>query len=104
MSRIELRLADRAVAGFLLALMVAGSLALWIAVPVAVLIALSHMTTSATDHYLGALVAVPVAMAAWGALLFWVNALYMRVSRQPLVTEDEDGPRRVHGPLGFILS
>jgi hypothetical protein len=99
-----LRPVDRAVAGFLLALMILGSLVLWIGVPAGVLYLLSRVTTSTTSHYLGGLLAVPAAMAAFGALLLWINSLYMRVSRTALVSEEKDGLRRVHGPLGMILS
>ena len=76
----RMRPIDRAVAVFLLVLMVLGSFALWIGVPAAVLYALSRVTDSTTDHYLGALVTVPLAMVACGALLFWINGLYMRVT------------------------
>jgi hypothetical protein len=100
----RLRPLDRAVAGFLLILMVLGSLALWIGVPAAVLYGLSRVTDSTTSHYLGALVTVPLAMVACGALLFWINGLYMRVTGRAAIESHEDEPPQIKGPLGLILS
>jgi hypothetical protein len=95
---------DRTVAAFLLVLMVMGSFALWIGVPAAVLYGLAHLTESKTSHYLGGLVMVPLAMVACGALLFWINGLYMRVIGRAPIESYEDEPPKVKGPLGLILS
>jgi hypothetical protein len=95
---------DRAVSLFLLVLMVLGSFALWIGVPAAVLYGLSRVTDSTTSHYLGALATVPLAMVACGALLFWINGLYMRVTGSAVIESHEDEPPRVKGPLGLILT
>jgi hypothetical protein len=99
-----IRARDRAVALFLLALMVVGSFALWIGVPAAVLYTLSRFTDSMTGHYLGALALIPLAMVACGALLFWINGLYMRVNGRQAIERHDDEPPRVRGPLGLILS
>jgi hypothetical protein len=102
--RPGLRARDRAVAAFLLVLLVVGSLVLWIGVPVATLWALAQATDSATHHFVLGLIAVPLAMAMFAPLLFWVNALYLRVTGAYRVTEDEEGPRqRLRGPLEPIF-
>jgi uncharacterized membrane protein YvlD (DUF360 family) len=95
---------DRAVAVLLLALMVIGSFGLWIGVPSIVLYALGQMTNSSSHHLVLGLIGVPLAMAIFGLFLLQLNALYMRVTRTALVREEEDGLKRVHGPLGAILS
>src|SRR5438067_3022680 len=100
----RMRAPDRAVASFLLLLMILGSFALWIGVPAAVLYGLARITESKTSHYLGALVTVPLAMVACGALLFWINGLYMRVTGRAVIESHEDEPPRVKGPLGLILT
>ncbi len=96
---------DRAVASFLLALMVVGSFCVWTVVPMGVLYGLSLVTISVSAHYLSALVAVPLAMTGAGALLAWINAHYIRITRAAAFADDGNAPpRRVHGPLGMILS
>jgi hypothetical protein len=93
---------DRLVAGFLLVLMAIGGLALWIAVPAAVLKALIPLSDSRGYHLLIGLIGVPVAMIAFGIALFWINGLYLRITGYWQV--DPDGaPRRLRGPLEQIL-
>ena len=95
---------DRVVALLLLALMAIGCLALWIAVPAAVLLILSHATDSATLHLSLGLLLVPLAMVAWGSLLLWMNRLYLQVTGVlARLDVDDEGPRRVRGPLEPML-
>lgn len=96
------RAVDRVAAAFLLALLVAGSLALWVAVPAAVLKALTPLSESTAYHLGVGLIGVPAAMIVFALGLFWVNGLYLRVTGHWRV--DEDGaPRRLRGPLEPIL-
>jgi hypothetical protein len=99
----HLRTRDRFVAGFLLVLLVVGSLVLWIGIPVATLWALSKLTESSTHHFVFGLIGVPLAMAVFAPFLIWVNALYLRVTGEYTSEEDEDPPRLLHGPLEPIL-
>lgn len=95
---------DRLAAAFLITLMAIGSLALWIAVPAAGLWATSQITDTTADHYLLALPATLAGMAAWGAALFWLNSLYLRVTGFWEEPEDPDQPpRRLRGPLEPLL-
>jgi hypothetical protein len=97
---------DRLAAGFLLVLLAAGSLTLWIGVPAGWLWIASKVTDSAGAHYFLAITGTPVAIIAFGALLAWVNGLYLRVAgteRYEPDEDDDDGPRFVRGPLEPLL-
>jgi hypothetical protein len=97
-----LRAVDRVAALFLLLLMAVGCLALWIAVPAAVLKFLSPLSESKGYHLGIALLGVPAAMISVGVALLWVNRLYLRITGGWGL--DEDGsPRRFRGPLESIL-
>lgn len=103
-ARRGLRTGDRLAAGFLLVLMAIGSFALWIGVPYATLWASSKLVDSLAGHFVVALPMTLAAMVAWGAGLFWLNALYLRVTGFFDEPEDPDEPpRRVRGPLEPIL-
>ncbi|HET6831904.1 MAG TPA: hypothetical protein VFH44_11205 [Solirubrobacterales bacterium] len=71
---------SRAAAGFVLALLAAGSLVLWLVVPPLVLWALSNVIDSSTLHYGMAMIAVPVAMVLFASALSWLNELYLRIT------------------------
>jgi hypothetical protein len=101
--RTPMRARDRLVAAFLLILMVAGSLALWLVVPAGSLWALTQLSESKTFHLFVGLFGVPVAMILFAPLLFWLNALYLRVTGYWGYDEEEDRPRRRRGPLEPIL-
>jgi hypothetical protein len=98
------RTADRVAAGFLLLVMVIGSFALWIGVPMAMLYGLGRVATSKTNHYLLALLTVPVAMIMFATLLAWVNTLYLRATEHRFALPVDDDLRRPRGPLPTILS
>jgi hypothetical protein len=98
------RTLDRVAAGFILVLLGAGSLVLWIGIPFALLWIFSRVTDSWTGHFVMGVVLIPLAMALFAPLLFWLNALYLRVARVlPGDEEDEDLGRRIRGPLEFFL-
>ena len=102
-SQLASRALDRVAAAFLLLLMAAGCLALWIAVPAAVLSTLTRLSDSKNYHLLVALFAVPAAMIAFAPLLLWLNALYLRVTGHWRFDEDEQRHRRLRGPLETLL-
>jgi hypothetical protein len=95
---------DRLAAAFLLALMAAGSLVLWIGVPAGCLWAAAKLTESLPGHFLIALPMTLAAMIVWGTFLFWLNALYLRVTGLWTEPDDpEEPPRRLRGPLEPLL-
>jgi len=96
--------ADRLAAVFLLGLMAAGCLVLWIGVPIGVLWGLSKLTDSFSAHFVLGLLGVPVAMALFSPALFWVNGLYLRVTGAlDRDDEEEDAGWGLHGPLELFL-
>jgi hypothetical protein len=98
------RLRDRAAAAFLLCLMAVGSFVLWIGVPYGCLYVSSKLVDSLAGHFVVSLPMTLAAMVIWGWGLFWVNALYLRVTGFFDVPEDPDEPpRRIRGPLEPIL-
>ena len=104
------RARDRAAAAFLLAVLFAGTLVVWIGIPALCLWAASKVTNSIASHFL---VATPVTLVAMGAFvwfLYWVDRLYLRVTGayDPSLYEDEEDddeeePRIVRGPLEPML-
>jgi hypothetical protein len=81
-----------------------GSLVLWIGLPAGVLWALSQVTESSTQHFVGALIAVPAAMVLFAPALFWLNGLYLRVIGALRAEEDDEERRwRLGGPLELFL-
>jgi len=104
MSSLTLRARDRLAAGFLLLLMGAGSLVLWIGIPLAGLWFFSKVTDSWNGHFLLSLTLIPVAMALFAPVLFWLNGLYLRVIGVLRAGEDDE-ERRWHtrGPLEVFL-
>jgi hypothetical protein len=103
LARRPLRPVDRLVAAFLVVLMAAGSLALWVVVPAGSLWALTQLSESKTFHLFVGIFGVPLAMILFAPILFWLNALYLRVTGQWAYDEEEDQPRRLRGPLEPIL-
>jgi hypothetical protein len=98
---------DRLAAASVLLVMVAGCFALWIGVPVGVLVLLSQVTRSATVHVVLGIVLVPAAMVAFSPVLVWLNWLYLRITGAVARLEDdarESGwSRRLGGPLEPML-
>ena len=101
---MEIRMIDRLAAAFLLALMAIGTLVLWIGVPAGCLWAASKLADSVAGHFVIGLPMIIAAMCVWGALLFWLNQLYLRVTGFYTEPEDPDEPpRRIRGPLEPLL-
>jgi MFS family permease len=98
-----LRARDRLAAGFLLLLLAAGSLILWLGIPVAGLWLLSKLTDSWNGHFLLSVVLIPLAMAFFAPILFWLNGLYLRVIGVLRPGDDEDRRWRLSGPLELFL-
>ena len=99
---------DRAAAAFLLLLMGVGSLLLWVGIPAAWLWVAGKVTETQAQHFMLAVLGVPVAIIAWAKFLFWLNRLYMRVTIGAAAVErdpddEEDAPRWVRGPLEPLL-
>jgi hypothetical protein len=108
---LGLRLLDRLVAAFLLALMAVGSLALWIGVPAACLYLAAKWSETAAEHFVIALPVTLAGMVLFGSLLFWINGIYLRVAGvirmsadDPQAEKDEEEVRRARrGPLELFL-
>jgi hypothetical protein len=96
-------IADRIAGAFVLAVLAAACLVFWIGIPVCVLWALSKATDDATTHFVAGLLGVPLAMAAFAPILFWLNNLYLRITGvlERLAEDEEESGwhRRVRGPL-----
>jgi hypothetical protein len=103
----SLRTRDRVAAAFVLIVMAAGCVGLFIGVPAAVLWGLSKLTDSLATHFVGGLLGIPVAIALLSPVLFWLNGLYLRITMPQADREeldDLDDPLfRVHGPLEPML-
>ena len=96
------RALDRVAAAFVLLLLAAGSLFLWVGIPCGLLWFFARVTDSWNGHFLMSVVLIPIAMALFAPVLFWLNGLYLRVTG--VVRPDEDDPgRRLRGPLEIFL-
>jgi ABC-type proline/glycine betaine transport system permease subunit len=100
-------IADRVAAAFVLVVLAAACLVFWIGIPLAVLWGLSKATDDATTHFVSGLLGVPLAMALFSPILFFLNNLYLRVTGVlDRLAEDEEESgwqRRVRGPLEPML-
>jgi ABC-type proline/glycine betaine transport system permease subunit len=100
-------IADRVAAAFVLVVLAAACLVFWIGIPLAVLWGLSKATDDATTHFVSGLLGVPLAMALFSPILFFLNNLYLRVTgvlERLAEDEEESGwQRRVRGPLEPML-
>jgi hypothetical protein len=98
------RVLDRLAATFILVLLGAGSLFLWVGIPYGLLWFFSRVTDSWNGHFLMSLVLIPIAMALFAPALFWLNGLYLRVTGVLSPGDEEDDPgRRLRGPLELFL-
>jgi hypothetical protein len=88
---------------FVLAVMAVACVAFWIGIPLGFLWALGELTDSRPTHFVGGLIGIPIAMALFSPVLFWLNGLYLRVTgilARLAAEEEETGwHRRVRGPL-----
>jgi hypothetical protein len=98
------RVLDRLAATFILVLLGAGSLFLWVGIPYGLLWFFSRVTDSWNGHFLMSLVLIPIAMALFAPALFWLNGLYLRVTGVLSPGDEGDDPgRRLRGPLELFL-
>ena len=97
----------RIAGAFILCVLVIACLAFWVGVPLAFLWGLSKLTEDGTTHFVVGLIGVPLAMAAFSPILFWLNGLYLRVTGVlDRLDDDEDEAgwhRAVRGPLEPIM-
>jgi len=99
-----LRALDRVAAGFILILLGVGSLFLWVGIPYGLLWLFAKMTDSWNGHFLMSVLLIPIAMALFAPVLFWLNGLYLRVTGVLRTEDDDDDPgRRLRGPLEIFL-
>ena len=98
------RAAERIAAVFVLMVLAVATLVFWIGIPVGLLWFFSKVTDSWNGHFLLSLTLIPVAMALYSPVLFWLNGLYLRVTGV-LGADEEDEDRRwqLHGPLEVFL-
>jgi len=102
--RTVVRALDRAAAMFILVLLGAGSLFLWVGIPYGLLWFFARVTDSWNGHFLLSVVLIPIAMALFAPALFWLNGLYLRITGVLSPADDEeDQGRRLRGPLEIFL-
>ena len=98
---------ERIAGSFVLVALTIACTVFWVGVPAGFLWVLGELTDSGTTHFVVALIGVPMAMAIYSPLLFWLNGLYLRVTGVlDRFDEDEEEPewrRRLRGPLEPIL-
>lgn len=73
------------VALFLILLMAAGSVILWIGIPIGWIYAVSNMVNSSQPSlgpYVLLIIGIPLTMAIWGKLLFSLDHVYAKVTGQ----------------------
>jgi hypothetical protein len=99
---------DRIAAGFLLALLGVGSLALWIGIPTLSMWLASKAADTLAYHFILALLMTLVGMALWIVFLAWLNQLYLRVSGIAARLEADRragwARQRFRGPLELFLT
>jgi hypothetical protein len=95
---------DRLVGTFLVLLMAAGSLWLWIGMPALALWLIAQVVDDPAQHLVLSILGVPAAMILFAPLLFWINGLHLRVTGYPRADDEGAAPRlRMRGPLEPIL-
>jgi hypothetical protein len=103
--RTEMRPVDRVVAAFLLVLLAAGTLWLWVGMPLLTLWAIAKLVDKPAQHLTLGLIGVPAGIILFAPVLLWINGLYLRVTGARRHIEDEEGGEllRVQGPLEPLL-
>ena len=91
-----------AAAWFVLLLLAVGTLALWIGIPAGSLWLASHLSESTALHLPLALAVMIPAMVAGGALLSWLNLLYLRITGGEIVGTGAFRVKR-KGPLEPLM-
>jgi hypothetical protein len=93
---------NRLAAGFVMALLIAGCLVLWIGVPAGSLWLSGELTDSFGWHMPIALVLLLPGMLGVALLLIWLNGLYLRITGGETIATGEGEIRR-RGPLEPLL-
>ncbi len=98
---------QRLAGAFVIIVLGLACLGFWIGIPIGGLWALSKATDSFVTHFVVGLIGVPVAMALFSPVLFWLNFLYLRVSGALDRLEQDElesgWQRRLRGPLEPML-
>lgn len=91
----------------MLVVLFGASVFFWVGIPIGGLYLLGKAVDSATTHFVVGLIGVPLAMVLFTPALFWLNALYLRVTgvfARIEADEEEFGwSRRTGGPLEPML-
>ena len=99
---------ERIYGAFVLTVLGVACVAWWVALPFGTLWALSKATEDQATHFVGGLLGVPLMMALFAPILFWLNGLYLRVTgimaRLEAEEEETGWHRRVRGPLEPMLA
>ena len=97
----------RAAALFVLAVMLASCVFFWVGIPFGALYLLGHALESPSVHFVAGLISVPLLMVLFTPVLFWLNALYLRITgvlaRLEADEEEYGWSSRVSGPLEPML-
>ena len=98
---------QRLAAAFVVIVLGLACLVFWLGIPIGGLWALSKATDSFVTHFVVGLLGVPMAMALFSPVLFWLNFLYLRVSGVLARLEQDElesgWHRRLRGPLEPML-
>jgi len=95
-------LGRRLAAGFILLVLVAGCLLLWIGIPIGAFWLAGQITSSFGYHAPLALILLVIGVVVGAVALAWVNDLWLRITGGEVV--DVRGvPVRRRGPLEFLL-
>ena len=98
---------ERIAGAFVLMVLGLACFTFWIGVPLSTLWGLSKTTDDFAVHVVGGLIGVPLAMALFSPILFWLNGLYLRVTgvldRLEADEEEAGWQRRLRGPLEPLL-
>ena len=98
---------ERLAGVFVLVVLVLACVAFWIGIPLGTLWALSKATDDFAAHFVIGLIGVPLVMALYSPILFWLNGLYLRVTgviaRLEADEQEAGWQRRVRGPLEPML-
>jgi hypothetical protein len=102
--RMGANMRERLTRAILVGLLAVGTLMLWVGIPSAVLWSLGKLTDSSIEHFVLGMVAVPIAMVAFGLLLIVLNSVYLKTVR-PRPSELVDRTHNAgQGPLAQLLT
>ncbi|CAN5600752.1 hypothetical protein BH10ACT11_BH10ACT11_15120 [soil metagenome] len=98
---------ERIAGAFVIVVMFAASVFFWVGIPIGGLYLLGKVVDSSSIHFILGLIGVPLAMVLFAPVLFWLNALYLRVTgvlaRMEADEEEFGWSRRTGGPLEPML-